>query len=60
MLKNLVHVMNVLHFRMNCAFRTDFAAEAASDAEGLLNSYFHAVLLNLSHPRRDWARGPRA
>ena len=60
MLENLVPVMDVLHFWVDRALRTDFTAEAASDAEGLVNSYLHADLLNLSHPTRDWAQEPRA
>lgn len=38
-----VHVMDVLHFRMDCALRADFAAQAAGDAESFDDFDFHAI-----------------
>ena len=38
---HFVHVMDVLHLRMDRAFRTDFAAEAAGDAKTFDDSDFH-------------------
>ena len=38
-----VHVMDVLHFRMDCALRADFAAKAAGDAESFDDLDFHAI-----------------
>jgi hypothetical protein len=35
---HFVHVMNVLHFRMNRAFETGFAAKAAGAAQGCIVS----------------------
>jgi len=42
MLKHFVHMMNVLHFRMDGAVRANFAAQAASNAEFFDDSDFHA------------------
>jgi hypothetical protein len=52
MFENLVHVVNVLHFRMDRAFRTDFAAKAASYATTFFNSYLHDALLHYFEPPR--------
>ena len=38
---NFVHVVNVLHLGMDGALGTDFAAEAAGDAESFDDSNFH-------------------
>jgi hypothetical protein len=39
---DFVHVVDVLHFRMDGAFWADFAAQAAGDAESFDDSDFHA------------------
>jgi hypothetical protein len=41
MLKDFVHVMDVLHFRMHRALETGLAAKAAGDAETLFDSNLH-------------------
>ena len=40
-LNHFVHVMDVLHLRMDGAFGADFAAQAAGDAEGFDDFDFH-------------------
>jgi hypothetical protein len=42
---NFKPMMDVLHLRMHRSFGTNFAAEAARDAESLVNSCFHEGLL---------------
>ena len=41
-LDDLIHMVNVLHFRMDGELRTNFAAETASDTEILDDTHFHA------------------
>jgi hypothetical protein len=40
-LNDLVHVVDVLHFRMNRALGTNFTARAAGDAKGFDDFDFH-------------------
>jgi hypothetical protein len=40
-LKNFIHVVNVLQLRMDRVLRTGFPAEAARDAERFFDSNFH-------------------
>ena len=42
MLDDFEHMVNVLHFRMDGALRTNFAAETASDTDILDDTHFHA------------------
>jgi hypothetical protein len=42
MFENFVPMVDVLHLRMHSALRADFAAQAASDTEGFLDSDLHA------------------
>jgi hypothetical protein len=61
MLQNFVHVVNVLHLRMDRTFGTDLAAKAAGDAERFRDSHFHSqVFFKKSRPARGSAPTPRA
>ena len=53
MLQHFIHVMNVLHLRMDGALRADFTAETAGDAEAFDDFDFHAGLLR---PAQSTAR----
>lgn len=50
MLKHFEHMMDVLHFRMDRALGTGFAAKAAGDAERFYDSNFHAAALPQAVP----------
>jgi len=58
MLDDFVHVVNVLHLRMDGALRTDFAAQAACDAEVFDNSDFHAADLLRPAEGSTWLGRP--
>ena len=61
MLKNFVHVMDVLHFGMDRAFRTDLAAETAGDAKSFFDSHFHlSIFFKRCRPGRGSVPAPRA
>ena len=60
-LDHFIHMMDVLHLRMDGELGTGFAADAAGDAKALLDPNLHCNP-NIIFPRRErgWAPEPRA
>ena len=60
-LEHFIHMMDVLHLRMNSELGTGFAAQAASDAKTLLDPNLHCnPNIIFLHLKRGWAPEPRA
>ena len=60
-LEHFIHMMDILHLRMNGELGTDFAAQTARDAKVLLDPNLHCKPnITFLHPKRGWAPEPRA
>ena len=60
-LEHFIHMMDVLHLRMNSELGTGFAAKTAGDAKVLLDPNLHCnPNITFLHPMRGWAPEPRA
>src|SRR5215813_211093 len=60
-LDHFIHMMDVLHLRMNSEFGTRFAAKTAGDAKVLLDPNLHCKPnITFLRLKRGWAPEPRA
>ena len=60
-LDHFIHMMDVLHLRMNSELGTGFAAKTAGDAKVLLDPNLHCKPnITFLHPKRGWAPEPKA
>jgi len=59
--EHFIHMMDVLHLRMNSELGTGFAAKTAGDAKTLLDPNLHCnPNIIFLHLKRGWAPEPRA